>query len=144
MVQGSVRPSLRRVVRLAVALRRGPPEQKGQEPQGRQGRRSRGGERCGCHRLGRRRDPRCRPLRSPSSKLTRAPAARKAERDRLLAEEEASLPAKVKAAPKAGTKKVPPKAPAIPSFESGLSSEPSSFSASGIVRMFVISCIRFA
>ncbi|TKA51011.1 hypothetical protein B0A53_05703 [Rhodotorula sp. CCFEE 5036] len=61
-----------------------------------------------------------------------AAKARKAERDRLLAEEEASLPAKVKAAPKAGAKKVPPKAPAIPSFESGLSGEPSSFSASGI------------
>lgn len=65
---------------------------------------------------------------------TNAHIARKAERDRLLAEEEASLPAKVKAAPKAGAKKVPPKAPAIPSFESGLSGEPSSFSASGIVR----------
>lgn len=61
-----------------------------------------------------------------------AAKARKAERDRLLAEEEASLPAKVKAAPKAGAKKVPPKAPAIPSFESGLSGEPTSFSASGI------------
>ncbi|GAA5881349.1 hypothetical protein JCM3774_002881 [Rhodotorula dairenensis] len=61
-----------------------------------------------------------------------AAKARKAERDRLLAEEEASLPAKVKAAPKAGAKKAPPKAPAIPSFESGLSGEPSSFSASGI------------
>ncbi|BGP41054.1 hypothetical protein JCM10450v2_005073 [Rhodotorula kratochvilovae] len=59
-----------------------------------------------------------------------AARARKAERDRLLAEEEASQPAKVKAAPKAGAKKVPPKAPAIPSFST--SDDLSSFSASGI------------
>ncbi|GAA5821719.1 hypothetical protein JCM3770_007236 [Rhodotorula araucariae] len=60
-----------------------------------------------------------------------AARARKAERDRLLAEEEAALPAKVKAAPKAGAKKLPPKARAIPSFSTS-SDEPASFSASGI------------
>ncbi|POY73938.1 hypothetical protein BMF94_2980 [Rhodotorula taiwanensis] len=62
-----------------------------------------------------------------------AARAKKAERERLLAEEEASMPSKPKAAPKAGAKKAAPaRAPAIPSFESGLSGEPSSFSASGI------------
>ncbi|KAI0648421.1 hypothetical protein C8Q79DRAFT_872791, partial [Trametes meyenii] len=39
----------------------------------------------------------------------RAELARKAENARLLAEEEASSPSKVKAAPKAGAKKAPPK-----------------------------------
>ncbi|BGP56270.1 hypothetical protein JCM8202_001411 [Rhodotorula sphaerocarpa] len=59
--------------------------------------------------------------------------AKKAERDRMLAEEEASLPSKPKAAPKAGAaKKAPPRQPAVPSFDSGVSGEPSSFSASGI------------
>ncbi|GJN91336.1 hypothetical protein Rhopal_004357-T1 [Rhodotorula paludigena] len=68
------------------------------------------------------------------SKAEAAEAARakKAERDRLLAEEEASQPSKPKAAPKAGAKKAPPKAPAIPSFDAGVSELPSSFSASGI------------
>ncbi|BGP71295.1 hypothetical protein NBRC10513v2_004664 [Rhodotorula toruloides] len=61
-----------------------------------------------------------------------AARAKKAERERLLAEEEASLPSKPKAAPKAGAKKAaPPKAPAIPSFDAGLS-DSASFSASGI------------
>lgn len=60
---------------------------------------------------------------------------KKAERERLLAEEEASLPKPKSAAPKAGAKKAAPPvkaAPKIPSFESGLSDEPTSFSASGI------------
>ncbi|GAA5913830.1 hypothetical protein JCM8208_004764 [Rhodotorula glutinis] len=63
-----------------------------------------------------------------------AARARKAERDRLLAEEEASQPAKVKAPPKAGAKKAaPPKAPAIPTFSTSDTNDgPSSFSASGI------------
>ncbi|TNY17551.1 DUF1014-domain-containing protein [Rhodotorula diobovata] len=64
-----------------------------------------------------------------------AARARKAERDRLLAEEEASQPAKVKAPPKAGAKKAaPPKAPSIPSFSTSDANDggPSSFSASGI------------
>lgn len=66
---------------------------------------------------------------------TRRPA-KKAERDRMLAEEEASLPSKPKAAPKAGAaKKAPPRQPAVPSFDSGVSGEPSSFSASGIVSL---------
>ncbi|BGO92359.1 hypothetical protein NBRC10512v2_004632 [Rhodotorula toruloides] len=71
---------------------------------------------------------------SKEDKAAAAEAARakKAERERLLAEEEASLPSKPKAAPKAGAKKAaPPKAPAIPSFDSGLS-DSASFSASGI------------
>lgn len=65
---------------------------------------------------------------------------KKLERDRLLAEEEASLPSKpAKAAPKAGAKKTtsaPVKStPKIPDFGSSLSDGPdalSSFSASGI------------
>ncbi|GAA5964493.1 hypothetical protein JCM21900_002968 [Sporobolomyces salmonicolor] len=61
-----------------------------------------------------------------------AARARKAEAARLLAEEEASMPSKPKAAaPKAGAKKAPPKAPSVPSFDAGVS-EPASFSASGI------------
>jgi hypothetical protein len=61
---------------------------------------------------------------------------KKAERDRLLAEEESSMPSKPKAAPKAGAKKL---APAIPSFNLGANEEGSvdditAFSASGIVR----------
>ncbi|KAK4054605.1 hypothetical protein OIO90_003417 [Microbotryomycetes sp. JL221] len=54
---------------------------------------------------------------------------KKAERDRMLAEEEASLPSKAKAsAPKAGAKKTVSKGSAIPNFDD----EPMSFSASGI------------
>ncbi|GAA5852999.1 hypothetical protein JCM8547_004764 [Rhodosporidiobolus lusitaniae] len=69
------------------------------------------------------------------SKAEAAEAARlkKAERDRLLAEEEASQPSKPKAAPKAGAKKLPP---AIPSFDLGGGdgdvADITSFSASGI------------
>ncbi|GAA6018244.1 hypothetical protein JCM10207_002881 [Rhodosporidiobolus poonsookiae] len=65
-----------------------------------------------------------------------AARAKKAERDRLLAEEEASQPSKPKPAPnKAGNKKAAPaRAPAVPSFDlgSGGVADLSSFSASGI------------
>lgn len=60
---------------------------------------------------------------------------KKAERERLLAAEEASMPSKVKAAPKAGQKKAAPvvkSTPKIPSFESGIEDDPASFSATGI------------
>lgn len=58
---------------------------------------------------------------------------KKVERERLLAEEEASLPTKPKANPKAGAKKAPVKSTlSIPSFESGFGDDPQSFSASGI------------
>lgn len=59
--------------------------------------------------------------------------ARKAEAARLLAEEEASLPSKPKAAP-SKTKKpaVAKSVPSIPSFSTSDPSEPTSFSASGI------------
>ncbi|ORY55750.1 hypothetical protein BCR35DRAFT_310006 [Leucosporidium creatinivorum] len=59
---------------------------------------------------------------------------KKAERERLLAEEESSMPSKPKANPKAGAKKAAPvkSTPKIPSFESGFSDDPQSFSASGI------------
>ncbi|KAI0668372.1 hypothetical protein C8Q78DRAFT_993406 [Trametes maxima] len=78
----------------------------------------------------------------------RAELARKAENARLLAEEEASAPSKVKAAPKAGAKKAPPKAvkPAGPGAiaaggglgavdaptDDGKPAEVESFSATGI------------
>lgn len=59
---------------------------------------------------------------------------KKLERERLLAEEESSMPSKPKANPKAGAKKAAPvkAAPKIPSFESGFADDPQSFSASGI------------
>ncbi|GEM08074.1 coiled-coil domain-containing protein [Rhodotorula toruloides] len=66
------------------------------------------------------------------SAAAEAARAKKLERERLLAEEEASLPSKPKAAPKAGAKKAPLKAPSIPSFDAGLSDSAASFSASGV------------
>ncbi|KAI0355117.1 DUF1014-domain-containing protein [Trametes cingulata] len=50
-----------------------------------------------------------KPSKEDKEEKRRAELARKAENARLLAEEEASAPAKVKAAPKAGAKKAPPK-----------------------------------